>query len=220
MNTSLTDSDKAKLKAKFQAFRKVRDDLNIFLVSYIADFMMLQNDEPSKRKRYLRRKYGSLTPRINYQFNTVEGFYWSVRNIAIVLGRNRSSIIRVLTRMQNSDYWRRKTAPLRRVIHSYEGGNIDVYHKDIFDVLMDYYEEEYLLRFARPRHGNAESAPGMSELRRFWRSLRGQECAQKRVLLPTGVGVLSAGLVLPAQENMAKDTWLRRVIDWFRRLTC
>ena len=62
MNTSLADSDKAKLKAKFQAFRKVRDDLNIFLVSYI------------------RRKYGSLTPRINYQFNTVEGFYWSVRS--------------------------------------------------------------------------------------------------------------------------------------------
>ena len=61
MNTNLTDSDKAKLMAKFQAFRKVRDDLNIFLVSYI------------------RRKYGSLTPRI-YQFNTVEGFFWSVRS--------------------------------------------------------------------------------------------------------------------------------------------
>ena len=45
--SALTDSDTAKLKAKYQAFKKVRDDLSIFLVSFIADYMRLQNDDAS-----------------------------------------------------------------------------------------------------------------------------------------------------------------------------
>ena len=136
---ALTDSDKTKLTAKYQAFKKTRDDLSIFLVSFIADYMRLLHDEPSRRKRYLRRKYGSFTPRINYQFNTGEGFCWSVRNIAIVLGRDRSSIIRVLSRMRNSEYWSDRVSPLRSIITSHEGGHIDVYEQEIFGVLMDYY---------------------------------------------------------------------------------
>lgn len=99
MNSELTLRDKTKLMARFYAFKKERDDLNLFLVSFIADYTMLQNDDPSKRKRYLRKKYGLRTPRINYRFNTGEGFCWSVRNIAIVLGRDRSAITRVISRI-------------------------------------------------------------------------------------------------------------------------
>ena len=61
-----------------------------------------------------------------------------------------------------------------------------MYHQDIFDVLMDWYEEEYLLRFARPRHGDVESAPNIEDLRQFWRGLHTQEYLQKRVFLPMG----------------------------------
>ena len=213
--SALTDSDTAKLKAKYQAFKKVRDDLSIFLVSFIADYMRLQNDDASKRKRYLRRKYGLFTPRINYQFNTGECFLWSVRNIAIVLGRDRSSIIRILSKMRTSSYWLNRISHLHSVITSYEGGYIDVYHQDIFDVLMDWYEEEYLLRFARPRHGDVESAPNIEDLRQFWRGLHTQEYLQKRVFLPMGGGAYkhSQGV-----RCLLKRVW-QKVLGCMRLLT-
>lgn len=73
------------------------------------------------------------------------------------------------------------------------GIDIEVYYQDIFDLLLDYYEEEYLLRFAEPRHGNAESTPDMNELRRFWNYLRAMESIQKRTFVTACIGAAPTG---------------------------
>lgn len=218
MNSELTLRDKAKLTAKFYAFKKERDELNLFLVSFIADYTMLQNDEPSKRRRYLKKKYGLRTPRINYRFNTGEGYCWSVRNIAIVLGRDRSAITRVISRIRRYDSWNEKLSPLHFVIKSYEGGNIDVYQQDIFEVLEDFYEEEYLLRFARPRRGDGVSVPSLGELRRFWGSLRGIETAQRYAILPCGGEITFQPQSVI--ERILDTVWhvLRKIFGLLRRL--
>ena len=44
-----------------------------------------------------------------------------------------------------------KLSSLRRNVKSETGIDIEVYHQDIFDLLLDYYEEEYLLKFTEPR---------------------------------------------------------------------
>ena len=50
--------------------------------------------------------------------------------------------------------WNNRLSSLQRNVRSKTGIDIEVYHQDIFDLLLDYYEEEYLLRIAEPRHGN------------------------------------------------------------------
>ena len=89
-------------------------------------------------------------------------------------------------------------------VHKYHTGSIEVYHQDIFDLLLDYYEEEYLLRFAEPRHGNIETAPDINELRHFWRHLRAMESIQKSTFV---VG----GFVPQSREIELPFSWLYRM---------
>lgn len=41
----------------------------------------------------------------------------------------------------------------------------------IFDLLIDRYEDKYLLRFSKPRKGNQDNTPDIAELRKFWNYL-------------------------------------------------
>ncbi len=185
---SLTDKEKQRLQEKFREFQQARDTIMIFLVSYIADYQKFHGSQ-SNHKRFLHQKYSWRTPRINYLFNSGDGFYWSVRNIAIVLGRSRSSITRTINKMKASEKWNVRLLSLRKNIRSESGLDIDIYHQEIFDLLMDYYEEEYLLRFSEPRHGNIENAPDINELRRFWEYLKSMASIQKSTFVPENLKV-------------------------------
>lgn len=210
---NLTSDNIERLTAKYQEFKNYREALSMFLISYISDYMRLRNAEPSQRKRYLRRKYGLYNPRINYQFNTGEGFCWSIRNIATVLGRDRSSISRALSHMSDSPVWRERISSLHSVIPSYDGGMIDVYGQDIFDVLIDYYEDRYLLRFVQPRRGRGEFAPDINELRSFWRELRSMEFIQKHVVLQGGGGGITFGGALLQEPSVFIDGAAKNFVD-------
>lgn len=140
----------------------------------------------------------------NDLFNSENGFYWSIRNIAIVLRRNRSSITRTMNKMKVSEKWTNKLSSLRRNVKSETGIDIEVYHQDIFDLFLDYYEEEYLLRFAEPRHGNIETAPDINELRRFWKHLRAMESIQKSTFV-------LGGFVPQNREIKLPFSWLYRM---------
>ena len=58
---------------------------------------------------------------------------------------------------------------------SANGNKIFVYSEEIFDLLMDRYEEEYLQRFTKPRRDNSDNAPDIEELCKFWRYLHDME---------------------------------------------
>ena len=207
---NLTDNEISRLTAKFREFQDTRNTLLIFIINYIADYQQ-SHGTPSNHRRYLRQKYTWQTPRINYLFNSGDGFYWSIRNIAIVLGRNRSSITRTMKKMKASEYWNNRLSGLRRIVISENGLNIVVFHQDIFELLLDYYEEEYLMRFAKPRHGSLENAPDIDELRRFWYQLRAQENIQKRLFAPESFRVR-----LPVGWHYRFRKIMRKIFDFIK----
>ena len=88
-----------------------------------------------------------------------------------------------MNKMKALEEWNNKLSSLRKNVKSDTGLDIEVYHQDIFDLLLDYYEEEYLLRFAEPRHGNIESSPDINEIHRFWKHLKAMECIQKSIFV-------------------------------------
>ncbi len=216
-NFNLTDKEMSRLQDKFMEFQQTRNTLMIFLVSYIADYQKFHGSQ-SKHKRFLHQKYSWQTPKINYLFNSGDGFYWSVRNIAIVMERNRSSITRTLNKMKASEEWSYKLSDLRRNVSSDSGIDIEVYHQDIFDLLLDYYEDEYLLRFAKPRHGNVESAPDINELRRFWKHLRAMESIQKSTFVIGGNhrGMLPFGWCYHLRKIARKILDFIKCTSWLR----
>ena len=186
---AISEKDITLLEAKFKEFQDARNSILIFLVSYISDYKKCCKNS-SVHDSGLSGKYLWQTPKINYLFNSGDGFYWSIRNIAIVLGRNRSSIIRIINKMKNSETWHEKLSALQKSVQSDSGFCIDVYHQDIFDLLLDYYEEEYLSRFAKPRHGGKKTPPDINELHRFWNCLKSTESIQKRVFAPKELEIM------------------------------
>ncbi|MBQ6776314.1 MAG: hypothetical protein IJP53_07655, partial [Synergistaceae bacterium] len=87
------------------------------------------------------------------------------------------TITRTLVRMKSSERWHERLSELRKLVTTEGGLTIEVFHQDIFDLFYDYYEEEYLRRFAEPRHG--QIGLDMSELRTFWEHLHAMEAIQK-----------------------------------------
>ena len=132
---------------------------------------------------YLRKKYAEQPPRLNYPICGEDGFYWSVYNISIILGRNRSSITRTLAKMRRGEESHAKLNALCKTVKLGNGLPIRVYHQDIFDMILDQYENEYLMRFANPRHGDPNNAPDIQELHRFWEYLKSMESIQKWVVM-------------------------------------
>lgn len=104
---AISEKDIALLEAKFKEFQDARNAILMFLVSYVSDYQKYCG-QSSEHDNHLRNKYSWHTPKINYLFNSGDEFYWSIRNIAIVLGHNRSSIIRIINKMKDSDSWREK----------------------------------------------------------------------------------------------------------------
>ena len=140
---------------------------------------------------YLRKKYAEQPPRLNYPICGEDGFYWSVYNISIILGRNRSSITRTLAKMRRGEESHAKLNALCKTVKLGNGLPIRVYHQDIFDMILDQYENEYLMRFANPRHGDPNNAPDIQELHRFWEYLKSMESIQKSTFTPREMGVAS-----------------------------
>ena len=179
---NLTNREAAQLRAKFKEFQDVRNAVLIFLISYIADYQKFQGTS-SVRRMYLRKKYADQAPRLNYPIRHKDGFYWSVYNISVILGRNRSSITHTLAKIRKSEEGCARLNALCKTIKIRSGLSICVYHQDIFDLIIDQYENEYLMRFASPRHGGQNNAPDIQELRRFGEYLKSIESMQQRLFM-------------------------------------
>ena len=208
----LEDDDIERLRTKFEDFRKKRNEVLMLLVSYISDYCALQGPQADRQRR-LRKKYAGQTPRLNYPIRNEGGFYWSVYNISVLLGRNRSSITRTLAKIKKSEEGYARLKTLRKTAKLRSGLSICVYHQDIFDLLMDQYEDEYLMRFANPRRGNPDHAPDIRELRRFWKYLKSMESVQKRTFEPGGFKSIAS----TERRGVLRDG-TRRVMDFLSHL--
>ena len=77
--------------------------------------------------------------------------------------------------MENTKSWCVRLLSLRENVKNANGRIIQVYQKEIFDLLLDLYEDEYLLRLSEPRRGSKGSAPDIKEVRNFWQYLKDME---------------------------------------------
>ena len=92
---NLTDDEITRLRAKFEEFQRDRKKLHEILINYTADYRQLSGNN-SERQEYLRGKYTPQAPKLSHLiFGDDNEIYWSVADISIVMGRNRSSITQI-----------------------------------------------------------------------------------------------------------------------------
>lgn len=170
----LSDDEIYKLQRQFCRFQAERKSVHELLDNYMADYRQFSG-KSSERYEYLRKKYISKSPNLSHLIFKDQKILWSMDDIAIILGRHLSSIIRTFNKLEkNSNYYSRLIA-LREPEKADNGHDFFVYDKEIFDVIIDFYETEYLLRFSKPRRGNADNAPDINEINRFWSYLKERE---------------------------------------------
>ena len=177
---NLSNAQIAKLRYKFLRFQQERNLLRELMIDYVADYRQFSGNSTA-RYEHLRGKYIQKAPHLdNLVWNGNGEVLWSVNDISILLGRHCSSINRLFAKMEGLEGWCSKLLALRENSKAASGLNIHVYHGEVFDLIIDFYEEEYLLRFAKPRFGNVEKAPDIKEVHRFWDYLKLKESTQKQ----------------------------------------
>ena len=169
---NLSEEAKELLQNKFIDFQLAREKIHELLGDYVADVKRFKGNT-LEQQEYLREIYAKRAPTLSHLVWNDEGeIYWGAPDIAIVMGRNQSSIARTLTNLEHENGWCVRLLALRKDAKAANGLKIHVYHQDIFDLILDRYEDEYLLRFAKPRYGNREKAPDIEEVRRFWEYMK------------------------------------------------
>ena len=93
-------------------------------------------------------------------------------DIAILLNRDRSAVSRTLAKMAADEEWHIRLSVLRRDFGRSASTPIYAYRQEIFDLIVDYYEEDYLRRFIRPRRGRPRNEEEAREVRRYWNHLK------------------------------------------------
>jgi len=137
----LTQDAVSRLSAKFEEFRRERETVQNLLEDYIADYGRFEGTALA-RQEYLEEKYSSRVPSLSHLTWSEDGeIYWNVPDIAIVLGRQRPSITRAFARMEQEDGWCARLLALRREAKAENGLPVYVYRRDIFNLLIDRYED-------------------------------------------------------------------------------
>ena len=167
---NLSDDTVSRLRTKFAEFQNARKRVHALIADYVADYRQFYG-KPDDRREFLERKYAPRVPNLSHIVFDDAQIFFNVCDIAILLGRSQPAISITLSNIERSQGWVSRLLPLRKQVKSANGNKIFVYSEEIFDLLIDRYEDEYLLRFSKPRRGNKDTAPDIEELRRFWKYL-------------------------------------------------
>lgn len=169
---NLTDDTMARLSAKFLEFQEERKTIHALLGDYAADYRRFKGSELA-RQEYLRERYANRSPQLSHLvWNDEDGLYWGPADIAILLNRDRSAVSRTLAKMASDEEWRARLSVLRRDFGRSASAPLYAYRQEIFDLIVDYYEEDYLRRFIKPRRGRPRSEDTAREVRRYWSYLK------------------------------------------------
>lgn len=169
---NLTDDRMARLSAKFLEFQTDRRTIHALLGDYAADYRRFKGSELA-RQEYLRERYASRAPQLSHLvWDDEDGLYWGPADIAILLNRDRSAVSRTLAKMAADEEWHIRLSVLRRNFGRSASTPIYAYRQEIFDLIVDYYEEDYLRRFIRPRRGRPRNEEEAREVRRYWNHLK------------------------------------------------
>ena len=168
---NLSEDNIKRLREKFYEFQDSRAKIHKLIKNYVADYRQFTGSQED-RKEFLEDKYSQATPGLTHLIMSDEAeIYFHVQDIATILGRTQPAISITLSKIERSDYMARLLA-LRKPVKSANNNTIFVYKQEIFDLIIDKYEEEYLLRFSNPRRGSQDNAPDINEVKKFWNYLK------------------------------------------------
>ena len=156
-----------RIKTTFERYRRIRRLIHKNINDYVTDFMNFRGT-PQDRAEYLEARYRLREPKENYITADNNGkILFHVRDIALLTGRDPSSISRTLSQLERSEGWYSRLIPLRHEWKSANNNSIYVYDQEIFDLFMDYREHKYLERI------RLAGAVDFAEVVRYWDYLKG-----------------------------------------------
>lgn len=163
---NLSDKYIRLISTAFKRYRKIRKLILRNVDEYISDFLNFQGT-PQEREEYLEGKYRPREPKENY-IAVLDGknIVFQVREIALLIGRDSSSVSRMLTNIERSKGWYSRLVSLRHESKSANNNRIYTYSRKIFDLIVDYKEYLYLERIKRA--GVADFGAVMS----YWNYLK------------------------------------------------
>ncbi|MBQ8692477.1 MAG: hypothetical protein IJ520_04960, partial [Synergistaceae bacterium] len=208
----LSEDTISRLKNKFEEFQNARRKVRELITGYIADYRQFDGT-PDDRKEFLEEKYLPRVPSLSHLVTDDAQVFFNVSDIAILLGRTQQAISATLLNIEKSEGWVSRLLPIRRQTKSANGNKIFVYSEEIFDLIIDRYEEEYLLRFSEPRRGNVENAPDIQEVRKFWNYLKEIESHNQRLALKEKEQETALPDVPPMGLKDILNTIWRKVFD-------
>jgi len=203
------DSDTVeRMTAKFKVFMSYREKARALLGGYVADYRSY-NGTALDRYEYLKEKYKPLAPNLTHLVYDEDGeIYWSATDISILLDRDSTSVNRTLRKIEETDNWRVKLYDMRKLVDANHVPPVYVYKEGIFDLMIDFYEEEYLQRFVKPRRGDAISEEEIAEIYRLWKYLKSKDLADR--VVSTETNLITNTIELPDIPPMS----LKEIIRW------
>lgn len=161
-----------KLTDKFLSFCEARASIRRRMESYVLDYQLHDAGAAHKYER-LEEQYAADRPDLSRLSPNEEGtMLWSMRDVAIVLGRNVSSVMRTLRRMESVWGWAERLNGLTHRSENPGRGAATLYSGGIFDAIVDFYEDAYVARVTHPRHGAPLPEARVLAVRAFWRWLK------------------------------------------------
>ena len=174
-----------RMTAQFKVFMSDRERVHALLGDYVADYRAFSGTALA-RYEYLREKYKTIAPNLTHLVYDEDGkIYWSATDISILLNRDSTSITRTMQQIEGTENWRLRLYELRKLSDPNHVPPVYVYKEGIFDLMIDFYEEEYLQRFMKPRRGKAISEEEAAEIYRFWSYLKTKALADKEIFSET-----------------------------------
>lgn len=121
-----------RIKTTFERYRRIRRLIHKNINDYVTDFMNFRGT-PQDRAEYLEARYRLREPKENYITADNNGkILFHVRDIALLTGRDPSSISRTLSQLERSEGWYSRLIPLRHEWKSANNNSIYVYDQENF----------------------------------------------------------------------------------------
>ena len=133
-----------KLANRFLAFCEAREAIRRRMESYVLDYQ-LHDTGATRRYELLEEQYAADRPNLNHLVWSEDGpVLWGMRDVAVVLGRNVSSVMRTFRRMEKSPEWGERLNGLTHRSEAPGRGAATLYGGGIFDAIVDFHEYAYL----------------------------------------------------------------------------
>ena len=168
-----TPEQRQAMEKRCRWLMKTRKILELRLAFYVRSYDKVDSEDPLGRREAMGELLNDdptlRIPALSGLVFRGATALWNQFDIALVMDRNQSNISRTLRDVKNGgkypEAWKRRLA---ECTHEADGKTAG-YDERVFDLLLDCQEEDYLLRFLKPRRGpEPRSREEEERIRRFW----------------------------------------------------